>query len=86
MRGDGRLVLVRYYDHLLFRNVRKGELSPVVRETVGWLEEENDLYIKLIWDRSVIELPNERKQDRISGMIILKPLILEVIEVKLVSS
>lgn len=82
MKRNGRLFLIRYYDHLLFRNTRRRNLPPVVRETVGWIVEENELYIKILWDRSVTKLPNERNQDRISGMIILKPLILEVKEVR----
>ena len=76
-----KLFLVRYYDHLLFRNIRTGRIPPMIRETVGWVVEENELYIKILWDKSVKKLQNER-QDRISGMIILKPLILEVKEVK----
>ena len=78
----GKCVHITYYDHLLFKNVKEErDLAPIIRETVGWLVEDGDGYIKLLWDRSVKKLPHERSQDRISGMIILKPLILEIREV-----
>jgi len=78
-----KLVYVRFLDHVLFRNTRESRrIRPVVRETIGWLVEDRDDYIRLLWERSVKKLPQERSQDRISGMIILKPLILEIKEVK----
>ncbi|RLG48347.1 MAG: hypothetical protein DRN90_03650 [Thermoproteota archaeon] len=83
-RLKGKLCYIQYYDHLLFKNVKEDRvLAPVIRETVGWLVEDGDGYIKLLWDRSIEKLPQERSQDKISGMIILKPLILEIKEVDL---
>jgi len=80
----GKCVHIVYLDHLLFKNVKESrDLVPVIRETIGWLVEDCDGYIKLLWDRSVKKLPQERSQNRISGMIILKPLILGIKEVNL---
>jgi len=79
-----RLVYVRFLDHVLFKNIKEGTFNvPTIRETIGWLVEDHNDYIRLLWERSVKKLPQERSQDRISGMIILKPLILEIREVNL---
>jgi len=82
----GRLCYIQYYDHLLFKNIKeKRDLEPIVRETIGWVQEvslDPYPYVKIIWDRSVKMLPQER-EDRISGMIILLPLVIEIREVNL---
>ena len=80
---QGRIVIVKYYDILLGKNVRQREIRPIERETVGWLEKvdfDGDFpFIFLRWDRSP-ELPQERR-DRISGISIPFFLISEIREV-----
>ena len=71
----GSLVLVRYLDHLAFRWAKPDGYGPCIRETVGWVLEDNDRYLKLLWDKG--ELPEERP-DLASGLVILKQDILEV--------
>ncbi len=80
-----KVVYVRYFDHLLFRNVslNKGDLRPPIRETIGWLVWEDEIAIHILWDKSCKKLPQEKTQDRISGIIILKPCIIEMREVNL---
>jgi len=78
-----RVIYVRYYDHLLFRNIRKEDLTLPIRETVGWLIWEDENAIWILWDRSCKKLPHERIQDRISGILILKSCIIEMKEVEL---
>jgi len=70
-------VLIRYLDHLLFRNVQDVP-RPCVRETIGWIVKEDHDHIGVLWDKSVEELPNEMTQGRISGITVLKPAIVEI--------
>jgi len=70
-------VLVRYLDHLLFRDIREIPQASV-RETVGWVVNNTPDHIEVLWDRSVEKLPHERIQDRISGMTILKSAVLGI--------
>ena len=73
----GSLVLVRYLDHLAFRWADPKSYGPCVRETVGWVLEDNDRYLELLWDRGAGKLPEE-KPDPCCGIAILKSDILEV--------
>jgi len=76
-RRKEKMVYIRFLDRVFFRNTKESrKLGPMVRETIGWLVEDCDGYIRLLWERSVEKLPHER-------MIILKPLILEIKEVDL---
>ena len=49
----GFLFYVRYFDHLLFKNVDSRLCKPVMREVVGWLVKENDEAIWIVCDRSI---------------------------------
>ena len=66
------LVLVRYRDHLLFRNLNTRDAEPVVRETVGWLIEETPEALLILWDRSVSPLPQGRMESKASGLVLLR--------------
>jgi hypothetical protein len=37
-----QLVYVRYLDHVLFKDIDPHAMKPQIRETVGWLAEENE--------------------------------------------
>lgn len=66
------LVLVRYRDHLLFRNLNTRDVKPVVRETVGWLVRETPEALLILWDRSVSPLPQGRMEPKASGLVLLR--------------
>ena len=77
---SNRLVYVKYWDHILFRNSNPqlyGDMN--VREAVGWLVIETNNYLCLLNDRSVDPLPSEARE---SGLILIKSDILEVEEIK----
>jgi hypothetical protein len=69
------LVLVRYRDHILFRNLDPSEMRPQLRETVGWLAKETPEAVLILWDRG---LPHGRVEDRASGLVILRGEIVEL--------
>jgi len=70
-----KLVYVRYKDHILFRNSNPQlYANPNIREAIGWLIEETDEVLFLTNDRSVEQLPYEKRE---SGLIILKSSIVE---------
>ena len=71
-----RIVKIRYYDHVLFKNVNPEILKPAIREAVGFLNFENDQFIRLIVDVPYEKLPYE-KPDQTSGLVILKENIIE---------
>jgi hypothetical protein len=74
-RGD--LVYLRYMDNVLFRNSDPSLYNPSVRETVGWLQKQNNRAVWILWERSVEKLPHERT-DGESGLVILRSDIIEM--------
>jgi hypothetical protein len=72
------LVLVRYRDHILFRNLDPSEMRPQLRETVGWLAKETPEAVLILWDRGLEGLPHGRVEDRASGLVILRGEIVEL--------
>jgi len=72
------IVLVRYRDHVLFRNMNPDGLSPQLRETVGWLARQDEQAVLLLWDRSVTPLPHERSEVEKSGLVLLRSDIVEI--------
>ena len=78
MVKKGSLVYVRYWDHVLFRNADPNLYGPTVREAVGWVVKENEEAVWILWDRSIVRLPQERTRPEESGLIVLKREILEL--------
>jgi len=72
------LVYVRYKDHLLFRNSDPNLYTPAEREAVGWIIKENDEAIWILWEKSVVDIPNQRIRIEESGLVLLKSDILEM--------
>jgi len=36
----GKLCYIKYYDHVLLKNIKENrDIGPIVRETVGWVQE-----------------------------------------------
>ena len=77
------LVYIRYKDHLLFQATNPKDLVPIERECVGWIEKESSDAVCILWDRSVIKLPNEIIHPQGSGLVILKSDILELTQIEL---
>ena len=72
----GSLLYVRYLDHVLFRDSNADSYRPWTRETVGWLDYEDDQSLRLVWERFAMPSPNE-SQTKSTGLVILKTAILE---------
>jgi hypothetical protein len=79
-----QLVYVKYLDHVLFKDIDPHAMKPQIRETVGWLAEENENHIRIEWERFSdeygrtehrVELQNVKQ--RATGLVILKSCILE---------
>jgi len=85
---EGRLVYIRYLDHVLFKDVDPRDHGPQVREAVGWLAEENGDYIRIEWERFADEhkgtghrVEPKNMRQRATGLVIIKSCILERREV-----
>jgi hypothetical protein len=73
----GSLLYVRYLDHVLFRDSNADSYRPWTRETVGWLDYEDEECVRLVWERfAMAEPPNESKP-RATGLVILRKAVLE---------
>lgn len=72
----GSVVYVRYLDHVLFRDAGLGAYRPFAREAVGWLDHEDDGFIKLVWERFAEPAPGGELKQRVTGVVILKSAIL----------
>ncbi|MEM2027549.1 MAG: hypothetical protein QXT30_07325, partial [Candidatus Bathyarchaeia archaeon] len=67
-----------YLDHVLFRNSKHSLLSPIVRETVGWIVKESDKALWILWDKGA----DKSEFSFESGLVILKSDILEMRNVR----
>ena len=75
-----KLVYFRYMDHAEVRNATlKFPFNVIVKEAVGWIIYENDIFLVLISDRS-INLPTD--EARFDFLVIIKSDILELREIK----
>lgn len=75
----GDVVYVRYLDHVLFKDVDPSTYAkPFVRETLGWLDYEDDESIRLVWECFAEPDPHREARQRATGLVILKSGILEM--------
>ncbi len=65
-------IYVKYKDHAFFKNLSDPVAAPVIRETIGWVKEENEELFLIEFDRSV-----PRRGKNVNGIIILKNCIIE---------
>jgi hypothetical protein len=79
-RFRGKLVKIRYYDHVEFRKASLDKVSPVLREAVGWIVHEDPCAIILVFDRPYNVEGGEFK-GKPSGLCILKKDVVGVQEV-----
>jgi len=75
-RFTGKLVKIKYFDHVEFRNVSVEKVYPALREAVGWIVYEDSESIILVFDR-----PCDTISSKPSGLCILKSGIVGVEEV-----
>ena len=68
----GSLVYVRYMDHVLFKDVNPSLYLPWSRETIGWLDYEDDECLRLVWERFAMPDPPNEAKPRATGLAILK--------------
>jgi len=74
----GSLLYIRYRDHVFFKDVRAEGCKPFVRETIGWLDYEDNECIRVVWERFSQPHINIEATIRSTGLVILKKAILEV--------
>jgi hypothetical protein len=77
----GSAVYVRYWDHVLFKNVKEPEAEPVKRETIGWFSQETEEIMLIEHDRTVPEL--RLSSGQCNGVVIMKNCIIEIRELPL---
>jgi hypothetical protein len=65
---------VKYRDHVEFKNSTPSRYGPSIREVTGWLFDETEETLHIIYDRSVNPQLHEQRD---SGLIILKMNIVE---------
>jgi hypothetical protein len=75
--NNGKHVLIKYLDHVLFRNLDPDKVKPSIRECSGWIYKENDKAILIVSDRPVKANAHERSV-LCSGFLILKSSIIEM--------
>ena len=80
-RRKGRLVHIKFLDHVIFKDSNPIKVKPVLRETLGWIYDEDERAVWILWVRD-LNSPQERIQ-RSTGICILKSDILEVREVEM---
>lgn len=74
----GDFVFIRYKDHVLFKDSEAENYRPWIRETVGWLDYEDDQCIRIIWERFLESSPLGNARLRSTGLVITKADIVEL--------
>jgi hypothetical protein len=73
--AEGTLVVVRYLDHVLFKNCSSETVKPISREAVGWIVRQNEEAIWVICDRPVGQCGKDCLE---SGLVLLRKDISEL--------
>jgi len=76
----GKLARIKFWDHVIFRDSDPMKVKPVLRETLGWIYDEDDHAVWILWVRD-LSSPQERIHP-MTGICILKSDIIELREVK----
>ncbi len=74
----GSLVYARYKDHVLFKDSDASQYQPWTRECIGWLDYEDEEYVRIVWERYSEPSFPENAKLRSTGLVILKKAILEI--------
>ena len=78
-----QLIFVRYRDHVLYNRSSALMMKPQIREAVGWLVYDCELYIILAWDRDADPPTLHGGDPKASGLVLLKSDILELQKLKI---
>lgn len=70
------LIFVRYRDHVLYNRSSALAMRPQIREAVGWLVYDCELYVILSWDRDSGPPTLHGGDPKASGLVLLKSDIL----------
>lgn len=74
----GDIIVVRYYDHVLFKDTLSSQIEPLVREAIGWLDFQNEECIRLVWERYAEPAINEDSRIRTTGLALRKSDVIDV--------
>jgi len=77
MTDRGSAIIIRYKDHVLFKDSDASKYWPWIRETIGWLDYEDEESIRIVWERLTEPVPSENSRTRCTGLAILKKAIIE---------
>ena len=78
----GDVVLLRYYDHVLFRDsFDLASMKPVVREAIGWLDSNETDLVRIVWERYAEPTIREKSKIRSTGLSIRKCDIVEMTKI-----
>jgi hypothetical protein len=66
------LVFVKYLDHVLYNRASALAMQPQVRQAVGWLVYECNLYVTIAWDFDADPPTLHGGDPKASGMVLLK--------------
>jgi hypothetical protein len=75
---NSSVVYIRYSDHVLFKDSTSSRYAPWLRECVGWLDYEDEMYIRVVWERFKDPNQSEDAGIRSTGLAILKSSIVEM--------
>jgi hypothetical protein len=75
---SGSVVICRYRDHVLFKDSDASQYQPWTREAVGWLDFENEDYVRLVWERFCEPNSHDNGRTSSTGLSILRVSILEM--------
>jgi hypothetical protein len=73
-----QLIFVRYQDHVLYNRSSALMMQPQIREAVGWLVYDCELYIILSWDRDAHPPTLQGGDPKASGLVLLRSDILDL--------
>jgi len=76
--NQGEVVFVRYRDHVLFKDANASDYQPWTRETVGWLDQVGDDYVRIVWERYWDKTLQPEARLRSTGISICKRDIVEL--------
>ena len=72
------LIYIRYRDHVLFKDGDASEYQPWIRETVGWLDYQDEEFVRIVWERFPEPSSPEKARLRSTGLAIDRRNILEM--------
>lgn len=74
----GDVVVVRYFDHVLYRDSDSAVMRPTIREAIGWLEDQNDKFIRLVWERYAEPSISANSKIRSTGIALRKCDVIDI--------